>query len=186
MSLRSSGLRLCLRNSASNAEPCQPAGKFAGREIDLQNSSVSRIASRLGAVKDRRRIEPDVSGVGKASGGPAPLNDRLQFAFRNLSQPMGSRRDQKRCVRLGHRVQMNAERHHAGQQIKRWRHVKQTTLDGPRAKALDLYPPGDHDRSILMPGKSPVGGRRLVEEDGSDRPGGVAEDRGRHLPDRAW
>jgi len=94
MSLRSSGLRLCLRNSDSNAEPCQPAAKFAGREIDLQHSSVSRIASRLGAVKDRRRIEPDVSGVGKASGGPALLNDRLQFAFRNLSQPMGSRRDQ--------------------------------------------------------------------------------------------
>jgi len=70
MSLRSSGLRLCLRNSDSNAEPCQPAAKFAGREIDLQHSSVSRIASRLGAVKDRRRIEPDVSGVvGKVSQG---------------------------------------------------------------------------------------------------------------------
>jgi hypothetical protein len=43
-----------LRNSASNAEPCQPAGEIAGREIDVQNSSVRRIARGLGAVKDRR------------------------------------------------------------------------------------------------------------------------------------
>ena len=71
-------------SSASNAEPCQPTRKIAGREVDLQNSSVSRITSRLGAVKDRRRVEPDISGIGEANDGPAPLNDRLQFAFRNL------------------------------------------------------------------------------------------------------
>ena len=133
-------LRDRLRNSASNAEPCQPAGEIAGREIDLQNSSVSRIARGLGAVKDRRRVEPNVSGVGKASDAPAALNNRFQFAFRNLPEPMRSGRDEKRRVCLRHRIQMNAERHHAGQQIKRWRYVKQPALDGPRAKALRLPP----------------------------------------------
>ena len=117
-------LRDRLRNSASNAEPCQPAGEIAGREIDLQNSSVSRIARGLGAVKDRRRVKPNVTGVGKTSDAPTAPNNRLHFAFRNLPEPMRSGRDQKRSVRLGHRIQMNAQRHHAGQQIKRWRRVK--------------------------------------------------------------
>ena len=64
-----------------DAKPREAARKTADREVNLQNSSMNGIAGRFRTVKNWRRIEPDIASFGQTNCGPAPLNNRLHFAF---------------------------------------------------------------------------------------------------------
>jgi hypothetical protein len=131
---------------------------------------MNRIAGCFRAVQNGRRVEPDITGLSQTNIGPTFFNHTLYFAFGDQTQPVRSRRDQKRCVGRWYGVEMDAQRHHASQQIERRRDVD----------ALS-----NSDRSILMPGKRPVGRSRLVEKDRPDGMAGFAEDRGSYVPNRA-
>jgi hypothetical protein len=62
-----------------------------------------------------------------------------------------------------HWIEMHAQRHHTGNEIK-WRlYMRLTALEGPRAKAGDIDTLPDRDRAILVPGQGPVGRGGLVE-----------------------
>jgi hypothetical protein len=64
---------------------------------------------------------------------------------------------------------MDAQGHHAGQQIERRFDVMHPLLHGPGAKAIDVQSFDDTDRAVLVPGEGPVRRGGFVEQDGADR-----------------
>jgi len=64
---------------------------------------------------------------------------------------------------------MEADRHHPRQQIGRGLNVRNPRLLRPATEAAHVTPGSDGDRQILMPGKVPVGGQSLVEEEPTHR-----------------
>lgn len=78
---------------------------------------------------------------------------------------------------------MCSQRHHPSKELD-WRGgVNHPSLDRPRTEARCILPLSHTDGSVLVPAKSPVRVRRLVEENGPDRPSSLAKNRARDCAD---
>jgi hypothetical protein len=75
------------------------------------------------------------------------------------------RNDPQRPIIGTTRIKMNSHRYHLRQQFSGWLHGIDAILHRPRPIALDLFPPRNRYRKILMPGNRPIVMRRLVEQD---------------------
>src|SRR5262245_10603188 len=162
-----SKLSASCQHRGSNAEPPQPARKFTHGEIDLQDPALCRFKSRLRAVEDRCRVEPDIASIGQAFDSSASSHDVRHLGFGNSPEPMRSRRNKQWCICCWYRIKVDTKRHHTSQKIERRRNMQHTVLDGPRTKTIDFDTLANRYGAILMPAKRPVCGSRLIEQEPS-------------------
>jgi hypothetical protein len=89
---------------------------------------------------------------------------------------MRAGRHEKRRILGVNVIEMDAQRDHAGEQVK-WRlYVVHPTFDRPWPKASNILSFFDRDGSVLMPPEGPVCLRCFVEQDGADRTRKLAQD----------
>lgn len=82
----------------SNAEPLQSSWKTTRGEIDLKDSAMGRLDSRLRSMQNWCRVQPDIASIRQAGFGATPFNNLRDFGFRDAAKPMRSRCDQQRSV----------------------------------------------------------------------------------------
>jgi hypothetical protein len=108
------------------------------------------------------------------------LHDVRDIGFGYATETMRSGSDQERRIGHGNVVEVQAQGDHARQHLERWCDVKRSVLACPGPEAFNVHSLQDGDCPILMPTKSPIGARCLVEEDGPYRMTRLAEDGSRH------
>ncbi len=136
-----------------DAEPFQATGKIVSREVDLEDAPMGRLAGGLGGMQDSRRIEPYVPGLSETCPYAAPADNLLDLIDRDTPLNMGAGRHQQRSVGGRDIVQMDAQRHHAREQIK-WRgDMLHAAFGRPGTEAIDSDAPLNADGTILMPGQ---------------------------------
>gem|GEM_PF-4788973 len=90
----------------------------------------------------------------------------------------------ERAVCRGRVVKVQANRENLAEDRGRWLHVRNTVLDRPWTKSLDLMATGNRDRQVLVPRHLPVCIGRLVEQRQLRHPGGLTQGRCRELSRR--
>jgi hypothetical protein len=167
-------------------EKFETTRKRGGGIIDLQNASTARFRSRGRRMKDKRSVEPDITSLREAGYHFGASHDCVDIALRDNTGAMRAACDQERGIGRRHRIEVNAQRHHARQQLDGRRDMWKTALDRPGAETGHVTSLADDDSAILMPAERPIGRLGLVEQ---DRPDGKAiepQRRGRNGADRAF
>jgi hypothetical protein len=114
-----------------------------------------------------------------------PLHDGRDISFGHATEAVGTGSHLQRRIGNGNIVEVQMQGDRARQHLERWRDVKRSVLARPGPETFDVHPLYDSDCPILMPTKSPIGTRRLVEKDGSYRTTRLVQDGSRHGTDRS-
>lgn len=138
-------------------------------------------ATAAGLLRGGRRMEdegcvsPDVPGIGMAGAGFEAGNDPAKLRFRNAAKAVGAGGDQQRGIVCVDGIDVDAQGQHAFEQVD-WRHdVMDAGFEGPVGKAGHVALVTNGNGAVLMPAERPISLRRLVEQGGTDRAGGGAE-----------
>ena len=95
------------RCALSNTQPLQSSRKLCGGEIDLQHPTVQWSGGRFRGMKNECCVHPDIARLGEAGDDTAARDGVADGVFRNAPELMGPRRDQERCVRVRHRIDVD-------------------------------------------------------------------------------
>ena len=92
----------------SNTEPPQSSWENTHGEIDLKDSPMSWLDSRLRGMQDWCRVEPDIASIRQTGFGATLFDNLRDFGFRNAAMPMRSRCDQQRSVSRRYCIKVDA------------------------------------------------------------------------------
>jgi hypothetical protein len=117
----------------------------------------------IGSMKDRRRVNPDISGASKAGQLLTTLHGLSHLFDWNPPKPMRTKSNQQWRIFAVASIQVRANCHHSLNVAERGLDVNDARLFRPRTEARAIYLFANGDCAVLVPAKCPINGGTLIE-----------------------